>query len=440
MSTSSRRWLLVVVAVSVLLRIAVALYLGDTVPPAKDEISYSTLAARVATGHGFSFPIGWYPFTSADTPTSHWSFLYTAFVAGVYFVFGPHPLAARLVQAGLAGVLMPWLMWRLTRRITSREAQSKDAESQVVPLLAALLTAAYAYFVLYGAMVQTEAFFVCAVLWSLERGMAVEDELGNEGRVKLQISLTLGLSLGVATLLRQSILPWVAVMFGYLLWVGWRAARASALPTLRRGAAALFVVGAVMAVCILPFTVRNYLAYRDFLLLNSNAGYAMYSAQHPLHGTTFQEYAAAPLPEDLVNKGLNEADWDKALMRRGVGFVLDEPGRYLLLSLSRVRDYFEFWPSPDSSTLFNLGRVLSIGVFLPFMICGVIIAVRRYGSRLALIYLFIAFYSVLHILTWAMSRYRLPVDAVALLFAAMAIVELGERVAGRNPLALPGSR
>ena len=114
--------------------------------------------------------------------------------------------------------------------------------------------------------------------------------------------------------------------------------------------------------------------YGDFLLLNSNAGYAMYSAQHPMHGTSFQEYAAAPLPEDLVGKGLNEAQWDKELMRRGIGFVLAEPGRYLLLSLSRVRDYFEFWPTADSSTLFNLGRVLSIGLFLPFMLAGIYLA------------------------------------------------------------------
>ena len=47
-------------------------------------------------------------------------------------------------------------------------------------------------------------------------------------------------------------------------------------------------------------------------------------------------------------------------MARGIGFVLAEPGRYLLLSLSRVRDYFEFWPTADSSLIFNAGRVRSI--------------------------------------------------------------------------------
>ena len=46
-------------------------------------------------------------------------------------------------------------------------------------------------------------------------------------------------------------------------------------------------------------------------------------------------------------------------------------------------------------------------------------------TPLALVLLFTAFYSLLHILTWAMPRYRLPVDAVALPFAALTLAELG---------------
>ena len=45
-------------------------------------------------------------------------------------------------------------------------------------LLAAFLAAIYAYFILYGAMVQTEAFYICALLWSLERALALGEDLG----------------------------------------------------------------------------------------------------------------------------------------------------------------------------------------------------------------------------------------------------------------------
>jgi 4-amino-4-deoxy-L-arabinose transferase-like glycosyltransferase len=115
--TRTRTWLIAILLLAVLLRAGVAVYLGDTVPAGKDEQSYSELAARLATGHGYSFERPWYPFAPADAPTAHWSFLYTAFVAGVYRIAGPHPLAARLAQALLAGLLLPWLTYRLARRM-----------------------------------------------------------------------------------------------------------------------------------------------------------------------------------------------------------------------------------------------------------------------------------------------------------------------------------
>ena len=206
------------------------------------------------------------------------------------------PSPPRLLQAVLAGLLLPWLTYRLARRMLASPspehrrgsgAQERGPGGEVVPLLAAFLAAIYAYFILYGAMVQTEAFYICALLWSLERALALGKDLrlrprlrpsGDPGlnlnlNLSLSLSLTLGLSLGVATLLRQSILPWAAVLFAWLLWQGYRGGN------LRRALASTLTSALVLALCILPFTIRNYRAYGDFLLLNANAGYAMYSAQ-----------------------------------------------------------------------------------------------------------------------------------------------------------------
>lgn len=412
---------------AVLLRIGVAFYYGDMTPPHMDETSYSVLAARLASGYGYTFPEGWYPFTPPDTPTSHWSFLYTAFVAGLYWLFGIHPLAARLTGAVLTGLLLPWLLFRLACRTLGRinpRARNNAAARGNVALTAAALGALYAYFILYGALVMTEGLYICTLLWSLERALALEHVLRADaskrieaGAEILSLGLTLGLSLGIATLLRQAILPWVAVLFLYLLWSGYRNRRFSA------ALEGTVLAGAVVVLCILPFTLRNYRAFGEFLLLNSNTGYAMYSAQHPMHGVDFQEYAAAPLPTALDPMPANEAQWERALLRRGLGFIAADPERYLRLSLSRVADYYLFWPSPDTSLLHNVGRVISFGLLLPFMLFGLWVS-RREWRHFRLLYLFMLFYSLLHILTWAMVRYRLPVDAVLLLFAAIALVDL----------------
>jgi hypothetical protein len=430
MKLTSRTALIGILCFSVLARIAVALYLGDVVEAPSllvDQRSYHNLAARLLSGHGYSFETNWYPFTPPDTPTAHWSFLYPLYLAAVYAIFGLHPLAARLVQAVLGGLLLPWLVHRLTRRAFPIGLAGSSRES--IPLFAAAGTAVYFYFILYAATLMTETFYIAALLWATERALAL---LGKPGA---RCALALGAALGIATLMRQSILPWVAVLFAWLLWTGWRHG------LLRRAAAALALSLAVLALAILPFSLRNYLVYGQFLLLNSNAGYAMYSAQHPMHGTDFQAYEAAPLPADL--QGMNEAQMDRELMRRGIAFVLTDPARYLALSLSRVLDYFEFWPSADTSLLHNIGRVGSFGLFLPLMLIGLWLTrprstallgspASRWRDRLAspqsLLTLFLAFYALLHILTWAMARYRLPADALAMPFAAVAFRRLAASV------------
>ena len=442
-------WLLAgILLLSVLLRVGVALYLGDTTPPGKDETSYSTLAARVADGYGFSFPVAWYPFAPAGAPTAHWSFLYTGFAAAVYALAGPHPLAVRLLSALLTGIFLPLVIYFLARRafpprLLSAFAirRSSFTVYQSLPLLAAFLAAIYAYFVLYGAMVQTEGLFIVTLIWSIERALALEQTLRRGQTPRWTEWLGLGVALGMAALLRQSILPWVVVLFLWLLWRAIQAQRATVagsgfpaflrFPPFSSTLLRLVLAGLVILVFIAPFTLRNFRVYGDFLLLNSNAGYAMYSAQHPLHGSSFQEYAAAPLPTDLNPQPQNEAQWDRALMARGIQFIVDEPGRYLLLSLSRVADYFEAWPTRDSSLLFNLGRLLSFTLFLPFMVYGLWLS-RADWRRYTMLYLFIGFYSILHIMTWAMTRYRLPVDAVLLLFAALGIAALARWLTDRR--------
>jgi hypothetical protein len=431
--------LALLLAVGVILRTGVALYLGDVVDaPAllTDQRSYHALGVRLLQGHGYSFAVGWYPFTPPNTPTAHWSFLYPLFVAAVYGVFGVHPLAVRLAQAVLGGILLPWVVYRLARRLVLSAESPADAQSlpphgskargnaqevSYLPLVAAALAAGYAYFVLYAATIMTETFYIVALLWSMEIGLRVGERLRAKRPVPLALSLELGLSLVLATLLRQSILPWLPLFFLWMLWQ---------YPDRRRWWKAigpLVIAGLVLVLGILPWTIRNYRVYDQFLLLNSNTGYALYSSQHPLQGVRFQDFFVAPLPKDL--KGTNEAQWDRELFRIGLQFIRDDPLRYLRLCGSRIRAYFEFWPAPDTTLLHSIGRVISYGLLLPFMLYGLYLCLRGrqgslYRSGLNLLYLFALFYPLVHILTWAMVRYRLPVDALGLIFASRALEDL----------------
>ena len=399
------RLLVGIIVAAVLLRVAVALMLGDTVAPisgAADQVSYDALARRVVAGHGFSFPTAWYPFAQPDTPTAHWSYLYTLYLAGVYEVFGQHPLAARLLQVTASG-LGCWLIHRIGSRLFDER----------VGLAAAALTALYAYFVFFNAALMTQTFFILALLAAIDRALAIAP------RPTTANWAALGVCLGLGTLLRQTMLLYVPVLLIWLLWTTRGRAR-------RRDAA---LAAALIGLCVLPWTARNYAAFGDFLLLNSNGGYFLYASNHPDQGMTFDPTFTAPIPAHLVGKP--EPTIDRALLRIGLGFIADDPVRFLRLSGSRAASYFWLLPSTASTPLSNLARVLSFTLYLPFMLYGLVLSRRRWRACMPL-YLYVVVDTVLHLSTWAAPRYRLPSDALLIVFAGLAVVDLAARLRGTN--------
>jgi len=403
---AQRRWLTVILVVSVLLRFAAALYMGDHVVPLPgtyDQVTYDALAQSLLAGRGYSFTKDWWPATPAYAPTAHWSFLYPLYLAAVYGLFGHHPLNARLIQAIASGILLPLLIFRIGRHIFGAR----------VGLIAAGLSAVYIYFVYYNGALVTETFHMLAVLWSLEIALELTKRTSRWQWVKL------GLALGIAALLRQVILLFVPVLFIWLLWEGRK----------RIQLRDLVIPTAVIVALILPWTVRNYLVFHRFVPLNTNAGFAFFWANHPEHGTDFvllfsNEKYASLIPQEL--RGLNEAEMNDALMRRGLGFVVEDPWRYLLLSLSRVKELFKFWPSTESSLLSNVARVFSFGLALPFILHGLFLS-RPQWRRCLLLYLFIAIYSLIYLLSWVQIRYRIPLDPVLLVFAGLSVLTIADR-------------
>lgn len=423
--------LITIIGFAVLIRIITALYLGDQVvelPGTFDQISYHSLALRVLDGHGLTFDKPWWPVTGAGEPTAHWSYLYTTFLTLVYAIFGPHPIVARLIQAVLVGVLQPYLAYLIASRIFNR----------TIGLAAAGLTAIYVYFVYYAGTLMTEPFYITALMASLYLAILLTSRNSEKldispNRAPYGVAIAFGLSLGIAVLLRQL---FILILPFFYVWIIYAYRKYPFRQTLKIS----IISGVVVLAMILPFTTYNYQRFGEFVLLNTNAGYALFWGNHPIHGTQFIPILPMGTYQELIPKELlilNEAALDKALLSRGIKFVLDDPVRYLLLSISRIPAYFVFWPSAESSTISNLSRVSSFGILLPFMLYGLVrsFSFRRnktigdfLASPLFLLYLFVFIYAGIHLLSWALIRYRLPVDAVLLVFAGLAVVDLVNRI------------
>ncbi len=401
--TRQQRLLILILAAAVLIRIPMALYMGDQVsalPGIQDQVTYDALAHSLLDGRGYSFTENWYPFTRANTPTAHWSFVYPLYLAGVYGLTGYHPLAARLVQAIVAGLLVSFLVYRIGRRVAD----------ETTGLAGAALAAVYGYFIYYNVALMTETFFIVLVLLSLDLSLEIKE------KPVLWRWVSLGLVLGTAALLRQTVLLFAPFL---LLWLFWE---------LRNTAFPRWLVTVPVLVIILmiaPWTIRNYRVYQQFLLLNSNAGYALYASNNPNLGADWNnDEVVVPVPTEL--RGLNEAQLDRALTQRGIQFIVADPQRYLLLTLDKTLEYFKFWPSSESGTLSNLVRVLSFGLYLPFMLLGLYFSLSRWRN-FAVLYLFMVIHTGVHLLSWPAPRYRLSVDAVAMVFAALAVLEISRR-------------
>jgi 4-amino-4-deoxy-L-arabinose transferase-like glycosyltransferase len=429
--------LITLLVVSILLRAAAAFAMGNTVtdlPGIFDQISYHNLALRVMGGHGFSFGEVWWPITPADAPTAHWSFLYTLYLVGVYKIFGTHPLAARLLQAIIAGSLHPYITYLLGRKLFGKN----------IGLLAAGITAFYAYYIYYDAALMTEAFYITAILSGLYLAMLLAEARDKKNEIGLAIAL--GISIGIAVLLRQVFLMFLPFLFAWL-WMG-RFTSSRKMPILPISISIMLIV-----LFIAPVTAYNYSRFGRLVLLNTNSGYAFFWGNHPIYGAKFIPILPEGVYQELIPaevRSLDEAALDQELMRRSIKFVLDDPNRYLLLSLSRIPAYFMFWPSADSELLSNISRVASFGITWPFMAYGLILALKENASNerrdlpgqlsspVSLLLIFALIYSVIHLLTWALVRYRLPVDAVLIPFAALALLRIAQQLRILKPSSNPG--
>jgi 4-amino-4-deoxy-L-arabinose transferase-like glycosyltransferase len=421
----SRKYLRWILVLSVLVRLAASLVLGDEVAPlpgVTDQLSYHNLAVRVLEGHGFSFGEPWWPVTAANAPTAHWSYLYTLYLVLVYAAFGVHAIAARLIQAIIVGILHPLLVYGIGKRLINEK----------VGLVAALISAIYGYFIYYSATLMTEPFYILGILDVLYTVIRWAQDSSPVNR-SLRYGFFVGIGVAATVLFRQLFLLAAPFILAWLIWVkvrqkqSWFSGVALSL--------------AVVALAILPFTIYNYQRFDRFVLLNTNAGFAFFWGNLPEYGTEFEPIMNSEnrsylsvIPDQYL--GLDEAALDQALLKEALGNILADPTRYLLLSLSRIPPYFMFWPSPASGLISNLTRVGSFGLFLPFMLYGLYLWIRNrigearfsFSHPLSLLVLFAVVYTGIHVLTWTLVRYRLPVDAVMIVFAGVGLTELGERL------------
>ena len=389
-----------ILAIALILRVAMAVYLGDTVSGlsgAHDEISYSMLGQRYAAGYGMTFPEAWYPWIEANAPQSYYS----------YALFGYHPLAARLIMAVMS-TLIVWMVFLVGRRLFNEK----------VALLATAITALYAYLIFYGVTLVTETPFTLALLIALY--LAVRMRAGE--MTGFWAWVLLGFVLAVAVLLRMAVIFFIPIL---LFWLFFAIRKHTSIFM-------LVIPLVIIGLAVLPLAMRNWQLWHQFLLLEAQFGHVFWNGNHPDHLGNFHPFKVFPIPAEVLALK-NDVLITNTLLRMGIQNVLADPGNFIMLTLTRLREFFLFWPTEDSTLWANLLRIGSFGIVLPFALYGLVSNLRRF-QELAPIYLFFVVHTGIYAVTWTMIRYRVPLDPFFILFAAYTLYTLYSRVTQRQQI------
>lgn len=235
------RWLLIILASALVLRVALAL-LVQPLQPRADEIDYIRYARALAE--------------SGSYPDLYRPPMYPAVLAVVLALHGK--TAAILVLQGLLGTASVAFLYHMTRvSFGALHARTAAAIVALDPLLIA-----------FTHFLWTETLFIFFMLGGLSLLVTEGKQLA---RKRLLLS---GAVLGLAALTRPVILTFVPFI---LLWMvvhhlELSGQTASGNRWRRPAAAWLFLVCACAAV-VLPWTIRNYRATGDFVLVDVNSAF-----------------------------------------------------------------------------------------------------------------------------------------------------------------------
>ena len=360
--------------------------------------------------------------------------LYPFFLALVYAIVPPDSIGALVAQALLDSVSVV-----LIALIAGRVFDARTA------LVAGLLAASYRPFLYYDALLLKAPlmiFLIVLALYLVTRAAATE---------RPGSWLGAGILLGLAALTRGNSLLFVPVLGLWLLGFG--------RGDLRRRVLCGLALGIGVAGAILPVSIRNYVVGDDLVLLNSQGGQNFYIGH--FEGNDTGVYRAPPFLRP--NPAFEEADFAAEARRRagramkpseissfwlgeGLDEIRQDPARFVRHSARKVLVLLNEYEVPDNASYDyfrrEVGGVLtwplaSYALVLPLSVGGFLLARRR--PLAVVLGLFVVSYSAGILLFFNLSRLRLPIVPVLIVFSAHALVAGGAiaRAGPRRALMIP---
>jgi len=345
--------------------------------------------------------------------------LYAYFLAMIFALAGENFVIVLVVQYGLS-LLAAYLLYRLSRHLFGTLAG----------LLTLLLYLGNSMILLFDSQLLDTVFSILlpsAALLLLHRAPVTGRKLQWFGA---------GVVLGLLALTRPNVLLFFPLAAGWAMWAG-----NGGRTLVRRLVPALLVtVGA--SLCILPFTVRNWVVTGEPVLITAHGGINFYVGNNekatgyftpphgmpPLPGTFNLEVPRRVAEEQSGRSGLSDSEVSAHWFARGMDWIRRHPGDFLSLTLKKTRAFFNGY-EVSLNFDFNFLRQLSwslkpacipLAVLLPLGLAGMALSLHRWRTHLVL-YLFFVAYSASVILFFITARYRLPLVPLLLVYGGFSL-------------------
>jgi 4-amino-4-deoxy-L-arabinose transferase-like glycosyltransferase len=384
---------------------------------------YNQLALNLIDHHTFSMDVS-EPFR----PTTFRPPGYPAFIAVVYLATTRSTMAVGIAQF-ICLALMAYMIYRIALYLTGRpEAVIAAAISVTYPALVFLAPVYFAE--IPSALFVTLCILLLVRLQRIESGKAT--------------CVVLGVSLGIASLMRPSFVPLVAIIgAGILLSRGWSRIGRQLLP------AFLVVLG--FGLVVAPWIVRNRLLVGDWINLHTGAGWTLY--------VSAQQYKGE------ISNGMLRPEWDRVVdefNRRAAPALIEateEPGsaesilarqerardrKYQLDAMAMLREipasqYLKqipkrvlmLWSTADSSPwatgwFHRFQQVLHVGLFL-LAVFGCYLCRRTFYQDWPL-WLVPAYLTLLHLVFHVEARYTVPSRQFVFVYSGVCLAALLRRL------------
>lgn len=206
-------------------------------------------------------------------------------------------------------------------------------------------------------------------------------------------------------------------------------------PSERRRSALLLAGAVLLAMAMVsPWTVRNYLVFKRFVPLKTSFGLNFWMGNNPnatgfLYTMTGEPMQNTLPPEQVAYlSSLNEAERYAVLQRKAWEWIVAHPHRFLELTLRRIVYFWLISPTyqitdeniVEPRYFYFLRYIIQIPL-LAVAFIGAIFAYRRHRTALLVsLWWLLAFTAPYMISVAGNTRYRLPVEPILLMLAAVA--------------------